>query len=423
MRGPEDEEEENQGFDLFKSLVGNDVLEKSTIIIPEDGSDLPLCSDTPLDLLARFVDQPPIDTLYHQEISRPGTFLSDTTFGKHFDKLLSDAAEIISRAREHIRAKTLAVQESSQPADTPLRRSRKSTEASLAQQLVEAKRQLAELEGRYAAAEGRSNQITAEKHEAVSRATRFSKELAGEKAGAAELKRKITSLEKESNEMKKRIEGSLKAADKHRQNLEDAKAEASAVQKKLKETEAELLKSKKETERVLGKEGKLEEERRNAMKISGDYLKARDESKAELATVRSQVDSVQKQAKKKLDDLQKNLDEKEAQVAVISKAAEAWVEASAEVERLKAKYQEVQAEMFALQSTLRTERERWETEKGLADAERQRLEREEAARRAKLREEKQEREREVEGYVLRISELEAWGQSRWDAVGEGCIIA
>ncbi|KAG9078075.1 hypothetical protein FS749_009964 [Ceratobasidium sp. UAMH 11750] len=223
--------------------------------------------------------------------------------------------------------------------------------------------------------------------------------------------------------MKKRIDGFSKAADKHSKSLEDAKAETSTLQKKLKETEAELSRSKKETERVRAKEAKLEEDRRSAMKISEECLKVRDEFKAELATVRSQIDSVQKQAKKKLDDLQKNLTEKEAQVAVISRAAGAWVEASAEVERLKAKYQETQAEIVALHNTFRAEREGWQTERGLADAERQRLEREEAARRAELREERQLREREVEGYLLRMSELEAWGQSRWDAVGEGCIIA
>ncbi|KAG8745457.1 hypothetical protein FRC10_008000 [Ceratobasidium sp. 414] len=163
MRGADDGDEEYQAFSLFKSLLGDDALEKSTIVIPEDGfpSDSPRRSDTPLDILEKFIDQPPIDTLYYQEVSRPGTSLSDTTVGKHIDSLMSDAAEAISRAREHIRTKTLAAQDPHHSINTTPRRSRKSAETALAQELVETRQQLAELEGCRLVSEERSSQLVA----------------------------------------------------------------------------------------------------------------------------------------------------------------------------------------------------------------------------------------------------------------------
>ncbi|KAG8733012.1 hypothetical protein FRC12_019008, partial [Ceratobasidium sp. 428] len=80
MRGPEDEDEEERAFELFKSIIGDDILESSTIIIPysptspssEDSSllDAYLPFDPPHEILSQFINQPPIETLYHREISQ-----------------------------------------------------------------------------------------------------------------------------------------------------------------------------------------------------------------------------------------------------------------------------------------------------------------------------------------------------------------
>ncbi|KAG8732459.1 hypothetical protein FRC12_019262, partial [Ceratobasidium sp. 428] len=177
----------------------------------------------------------------------------------------------------------------------------------------------------------------------------------------------------------------------------------------------------------------LEDERRAAIKLSEDCLKVRDDLKAELGTAKSQVAAVEKQAKKKVEDLQKALNETSAQVAAISKAAEAWAVASTRVEELEgivrveriqaeSRHQEAQSEIKRLQDAFDTEREGWEAERALTNEEQQRLEKGMTMRETELREERELREREVEGYMLRMSELEEWGQSRWDAVGAGCLI-
>ncbi|KAG8755890.1 hypothetical protein FRC12_010743, partial [Ceratobasidium sp. 428] len=177
----------------------------------------------------------------------------------------------------------------------------------------------------------------------------------------------------------------------------------------------------------------LEDERRAAIKLSEDCLKVRDELKTELTAAKSQVTAVEKQAKKKVEELQISLNETSAQLAVISKAAEAWAVASTRVEELEgiiraereqaeSRYQEAQSETERLQSVFDAECVGWEAERALTNKEQERLEKEMTIRETELREERGLREREVGGYILRMSELEEWGQSRWDAVGAGCLI-
>ncbi|KAG8709793.1 hypothetical protein FRC09_000466 [Ceratobasidium sp. 395] len=522
MRGQEDEDEEEKAFELFKSIIGDDILESSTIIMPYsptspssvDSSLLHAYPpfDPPHEILSQFINQLPIETLYHREISQPGTSLTDTTLGKHFDRLLADIEKTVSRAREHIRTRTLTAQDPT--SNTSPRRSRKTTEITLTQQLVDARRKMAELEANsnQLNALGESNRaleaeneefraqneylnqaiqalrdelesmrveasvehvgvqtqnnlvdggpiqtdpivdevvvqqqaeisslrlevskLTTERDQAITQVSMLSKDLAGAKTTAADSKKTISDLEKKLSGQEKKVEALEKASDKHQQTLGAAKTETAGIQKKLKEIEEELAKSKKEVERLQAREGKLEEERRAAIKVSEDCLKIRDELKAELGTAKSQVTAVEKQAKKKVEDLQKSLNETSAQLAVISKAAEAWAMASARVEELEgivraermqaeSRHQEAQCETERLQSVLDAERVEWEAQRALTNEEQQRLENEMAIYETELREERDLREREVEGYILRMSELEEWGQSRWDAVGAGCLI-
>ncbi|KAG9118975.1 hypothetical protein FRC07_006230 [Ceratobasidium sp. 392] len=514
MRGPEDEDEEDKAFELFKSIVGNDISKNSTVTIPYS-SDSPVSFGTPLETLTKFVDQPASETLYHREISQPGASLTDTSLGKLFDKYLSDTEKTISRAREHIRTKTLAAQDPSYSPSTSPRRSRKTTETALTQQLFEARRQVAELESRstqitelvesntaleaenetlraqnyelnqviqalrdevesmrvepsledveiqvqtvlvdagpfqtelsvdevvvrqqaeISSLQSEVARIMAEKDETIARVSRLSKELESAKATAADSKKTIADLEKTISGQTKRIEGLEKAGAKHQQSLNDAKSETAATQKKLDKTEDDLRKSKKEIARIQAREEKIEEERRAAIKISEECLKVREELKTELATAKSQASIMEKQAKKKVDELQKSLNETSAQLATISKAAEAWAVASekveelegvirAEKERTTTQYQEGLFEIEKLRYAHETEREGWKTERALANVEQQRLEGEKEARERELKEERELREREAEGYMVRMSELEEWGRSRWDAVGVGCIIA
>ncbi|KAG9119029.1 hypothetical protein FRC07_006165 [Ceratobasidium sp. 392] len=524
MRGPEDEDGEDNAFELFKSIVGDDIPEESTVVIPYPSNSPSLEGgflsnshtpfDAPLEILTKFVYQPPVEMLYHKEISQPGASLADTSLGKLFEKYLSDAAKAISRARDHIRSKTLATQDPSYPPSTSPRRSRKTTETALTQQLFEVRKQVAELEARSnhfaeltesnTALEAENEElrsqnyelnqiiralrdevefmrvepsledvgiqakailvdagpfqtepivdevviqqqdeifslqsavarIMAEKDETIARVSQLSKELEVAKATAADSKKTIADLEKTIAGHTKRIEGLEKAGAKHQQNLNDAKAETTTVQKKLRETEDDLTKSKKEIARIQAREEKLEEERRSAIKISEECLKVRDDLKAELATAKSQASAVEKQAKKKVEELQKSLNETSAQVAAISKAAEVWAVASAKVEELEGtiraereraelRHHEAQFDIERLRSAHDTEREGWEAERALASAEQQRLENEKEAGERELKEEQELREREAEGYMVRMSELEEWGQSRWDAVGAGCIM-
>ncbi|QRV76946.1 hypothetical protein RhiJN_19792 [Ceratobasidium sp. AG-Ba] len=307
--------------------------------------------------------------------------------------------------------------------------------------------------------------VTSEKATSVDEATRLSTELAVAKNEVAQLTLANAELEKKANGQEKRADALQKkseglqtkhdALEKKSKEVEKEKAElvkenkaaagaqarVKSLEDKHKAAEDDSKKSKQELDALRKKQDGLEKERQQAIKVSEEILKLNEGLKKDVETAKGQADIVQKQAKGRVSELQKTIEEKDAQLAEqrvqlkdIASAAGAWAAASAEVERLKtcmqtereqaeARHQAAQEQITQLRNILQIEKSSWEEERDWGTGELRRLELVNGALRMKLKMETMLREAEVDGYSRRITELEEWGQSRWDAVGSGCIIA
>ncbi|KAJ1310708.1 hypothetical protein OPQ81_009232 [Rhizoctonia solani] len=232
--------------------------------------------------------------------------------------------------------------------------------------------------------------------------------LADAQKANSELKKKITSLEKQVETLNK---------------VTETKREEDALDK-----------AQRELKECASIKVKLEDERVKAINVSDGLLKVQDAAEKQLAELKSQVDAGKKRAAAEIHSLKEALTEKESQIREIARAAEVWAMATVEANSLKEElklFQDyagaIQRDMHSDILKMRAENERaseeWQLERTRLNASILSLTQCNKATQDDLEAMANQRYNESQGYMNRIAELEQWGEQRWDAIGNNCVIA
>ncbi|CAE6464239.1 unnamed protein product [Rhizoctonia solani] len=164
-----DDEEDGEGVQLFRSLIGDDALKQSTIVVSTEPvesvgdlndilpgvlkSVLPRLTDSAcFNLIEQFLEpsRAPMLCEYQREIT-DGKFVGSTTAGRFFEERLKDAKTTIECALGHIRGRLLSPPVPCSPrSSTPRRRDKVS---GLMNELIQSRQRVDELQDAYATLE------------------------------------------------------------------------------------------------------------------------------------------------------------------------------------------------------------------------------------------------------------------------------
>ncbi|KAF8708312.1 hypothetical protein RHS03_03507, partial [Rhizoctonia solani] len=533
----DDEDDDSNGaFQLFRSLMGDDTLSKSTITISSDLGEptidlenVPqdihrtilsrLTRDTCFNLIDQFLEPNRAPTLcgYQREITDK-KFMGSTTAGRLFEQKMKDAQMMIERALGHIHGRPLSPSVPFSPISPTPRRRPIAKLSGLASELAQVRRQFDELQDAYAALESncaeqttqleesvlelrtrdgglraendslraeinalnatlnelrpkpRQNQVVSRDNavqtdpppeekptrsdmqaealslktqlaesklaeaKAIKDAANLSEELTKAKSPLMEVQRANAELKKKVGLLEKQAENTTKTIEAKKDEVEKAKSEATKLQSQLKSTRDELEKVQRQLKESAAAKSKLEDERSKAISVSESALKAKENVEKELVVEKARIGVSKNESQKEIDRLKKSIAEKEAHIGEIARAAEVWTLASAEAKSLKeelkllqtcadARQREIQTELCEARDEYKRATIEWDLERTRLDSSILALTQTGEKTRSDLDRTIEFKDKEAQGYVKRIAELEEWGKQRWDAIGGDCIIA